>query len=243
MKNRLNVFLGKIPLFSHLTLKEREILANQLTLRQYEKGQPVFFEGEIKDVLYIVFAGRVKLFKLSSAGKEQIIHIYEPCNLFAEVSIFEEKSMPANCTVVEKTTLIELPKQSLLTLISQDPNIAFKMLAMQAKRMRFLTQKIENLTLQDANQRLIHYLVSQVKNPTISTTFTLNISKTTLALLLGISRENLSRLLKKLQTLNLIIVNRQTLTLLNLNKLKTFTKLGSKVPGFMHRQCQKKFNQ
>jgi CRP/FNR family transcriptional regulator len=217
-------FFKKIQLFADLTAKQLSILASESTLCDYKKGDIVFSEGEIKDVLYIVFTGKVKLFKLSSHGKEQIIHIYGPYHLFAEVAIFEEKSMPANCSTIEKTTLVELPKKTLLTLIHTDPSIAFNMLAMQAKRLRFFTQKIENLALQDANQRLIHYLISQIKNPTLSKTFTLSISKTTLALLLGISRENLSRTLKKLQTLNLIKVNRQKFTLININKLRTLVQ-------------------
>jgi CRP/FNR family transcriptional regulator len=223
ISSTLDNFLRKVPLFSDLTPKQLSTLAHESTLRSYTKGRLIFSEGEIKTALYIVFTGKVKVFKLSQEGKEQIIHLYGPRNLFAEVSIFEEKSMPANCAAVEKTTLIELPKKSLLTLIHNDPNIAFKMLAMQAKRMRLLTQKIENLTLQDANQRLVHYLISQVKeSDTMPATFTLNISKTTLALLLGISRENLSRLLKKLQASKLIAVNRQKFTLLNIHQLKTF---------------------
>ena len=220
LKKNLSNLLKQVPIFAHLSPNERLTLTETAMRHQYEKNHLVFVEGDTQSSLYIVLSGSVKIYKTSTAGKEQIIHIHKPLHLFAEVAVFSEQSMPINCMTLEKTTLLEIPKEAVLTLIQKYPSVALKMLAMQAQRLRLLTQKIENLSLKDSNQRLIHYLLAQVEGKREKSSFILTISRTTLALILGISRENLSRLLKKLAVVKLIHYNRQTFTLLDIPELK-----------------------
>jgi CRP/FNR family transcriptional regulator len=155
----LNKFLGKTPLFAGLTAMQLEELAKTCVIRKYDKGKQIFSEGQIASGIYIVYTGQVKIFKLSKQSKEQLVHIFGVYDVFAEAPMFEGTTMPINCTALNKTTLVIIPKTTLLKLISTEPQIAFKMLAIQAKRLRLLTKTIENLTLHDAAQRLARYLL------------------------------------------------------------------------------------
>lgn len=92
----LNKFLGKTPLFSELTPAQLEELAKACVVRKYDKEKRIFSEGQTARGIYIVNSGKVKIFKLSKQGKEQLVHIFGVYEVFAEAPMFEGAAMPIN---------------------------------------------------------------------------------------------------------------------------------------------------
>jgi CRP/FNR family transcriptional regulator len=207
-------FLAKVTLFTDLNDGQRTGLAKNCIIREFARNKPIFYEGDLATGLYIVFTGQVKVFKATDEGKEQIIQIFKQFDLFGEAALFESGTMPVNATTLEPSTILIISKDALLKLIAKEPEVALKMLAIQAKKLRFLTKSIEELTLIDAEQRLVNYLILKAKNSATGNTFKLDIAKTTLATLLGTSRENLSRMLSKLQNAKIITIEGNKVTVL-----------------------------
>ena len=85
-------FLARLPLFRGLPPHELSELSKITSLRSFRQGETVFVEGEPASGFYILFSGKVKIFKLSREGKEQILHIIEPGDSFAEITVFEAGS-------------------------------------------------------------------------------------------------------------------------------------------------------
>lgn len=188
-------FCHKIPLFKNLSPEQIKRIAVSLILKHYTKNETIFLEGSQANSLYIVFTGKVKVFKLSRQGKEQILHILHPTDLLAEVPMFAGENYPANCAALEDTALLCLAREKLLLLIKAEPQIALNMLALQAKRLREFTLQLESVATQDTTERLTKYLQAHQDKAGV---VKLDISLTALAKLLGVSRENLSRTISKM---------------------------------------------
>jgi len=201
-----NDFLKKMSLFSHLSSDELNVLAASLEKHTYLKGEEVFQEGDTADRLYIVYDGSAKIFKSSLDGKEHTLRVMQKHDLIGEVPMFEGGTYPASCTAITDAVLFSIFRPCLLGLIQDDPSIALNMLALQAKRLKEFTLKIEKLTLQKTEQRLADFFIKKAETLTdnrIHVDFN-DINIQNLADYLGVSRENVSRIISKWVKLKII---------------------------------------
>jgi CRP/FNR family transcriptional regulator len=213
--DRVLALIAETPLFSGLgetdLARVREIAVD----RFYGRGETIFLEGDPGDGFYIVAAGRVKIFKVSLEGKEQILHIYGPGNPFGEVPVFSGDNFPANAVTLAKSHLLFFPRSSFVRLIAANPSLSMNMLAVLSMRLREFTVQIENLSLKEVPGRLASYLLylAEEQAPTaghpvqLPQQIQLPISKGQLASLLGTIPETLSRILAKLSGQEMIRVN------------------------------------
>ena len=85
---KLKEFIPTIPLFQDLEQKNYADLANIVLFRKYKKGEMIFSEYDTADGFYVTVSGRVKIFKSSPEGKEQILHIFGTGEPFGEIAVF-----------------------------------------------------------------------------------------------------------------------------------------------------------
>jgi len=225
MKKILEIISG-IPLFSVLPdnqLKEIEQIAVD---KYYDKGEFIFHEGDDGSGFYVVVEGTVKIFKLSSEGKEQILHIFGPGEPFGEVPVFSGQSFPANSEAIAKSHLLYFPRTAIVDLIAANPSLALNMLAVLSMRLRQFTVQIENLSLKEVPARLAAYLIYLAEEQGTESSVTLNISKGQLASLLGTIPETLSRIFAKMNSQNLIEVKDRDIVFLNRHGLEELAEHG-----------------
>ncbi len=186
-----------IPLFSGLADEQMRELAAIVINKPYTRGQIIFQEGEEGRGFYVVQAGRVKIYKLSPDGKEQILHIFGPGEPFAEVPVFAGQRYPANAEALEDSRLWFFPRAGFVDLIRRHPSLALNMLAVLSMRLRQLVNLVEDLSLKEVPARLAAYLLYTAEQKGTHQ-FTLDIPKSQLANLLGTTPETLSRVLATL---------------------------------------------
>ena len=194
------------PLFGGLAEEQLDRVAQISQDITFDRNAPIFWEGDEGRGFYIVAAGKIKIFKLSPEGKEQILHIYGPGQPFGEVPVFAGQHFPANAQAVEKSRLLFFPRQAFIDLITAHPSLALNMLAMLSTRLRQFTIQVENLSLKEVPGRLASYLIYLSEEQNTSETLHLPISKGQLASLLGTIPETLSRILGKMSAQGLIAV-------------------------------------
>lgn len=207
--------LGQIGLFQGLPEDQLEKLVRISEERSFGRGDMIFSEGDEGNGFYVVLAGKVKVFKLSFDGKEQILHIFGPGNPVGEVPVFAGQSFPANAEAMATSTLLFLPRRKLLELYTSNPALAMNMLAVLSMRLREFTRLIENLSLKEIPQRLAAYLLTQPGSDEDEGLVVLQVPKGVLANILGTSQETLSRVLGKMGTAGLIRVNGRKIVLLD----------------------------
>jgi CRP-like cAMP-binding protein len=215
----IGIFLKNIDLFKDLREEQIAKLAKMTQLSDYEKGQHIFYEGDQADGFFVVHSGRVKIFKLSGEGKEQILHVMEPGDPFGEVPMFTGDRYPADAEAVEPSKLLFFSRKSFTNLISREPSLAMGMMATLSRRLLHLTTVIENLSLKEVPERLASYLL-YLHERDKGTDLDLRISKGHLANILGTSPETLSRTLGKLSSRGVIKVQGRNIRLLDLEAMK-----------------------
>ncbi|MFC1494034.1 Crp/Fnr family transcriptional regulator [Thermodesulfobacteriota bacterium] len=190
--------ISSIPFFEGLPPDQINDLAMIASENLYKKGENIFSEGEEANGFYVVGTGRIKVFKLSPEGREQILHIFGPDEVFGEVPVFAGKRFPASADTMEKSRILFFPRDSLISLIEKNPAIALNMLAVLSMRLRRFTSMIDDLSLKEVPGRLAkHFLYLSEQNQGTGE-FELNITKGQLASLLGTIPETLSRILTKM---------------------------------------------
>ena len=204
--NRKRDIITLSPLFGGLAEEQLDRLEQISREMTFDRNTPIFWEGDEGNGFYIVSAGKIKIFKVSPEGKEQILHIYGPGQPFGEVPVFSGQHFPANAQTVEKSRLLFFPRQAFIDLITAHPSLALNMLAMLSMRLRQFTIQVENLSLKEVPGRLASYLLYLSEEQETAEALRLPISKGQLASLLGTIPETLSRILGKMSAQSIIAV-------------------------------------
>ncbi|MEQ9553915.1 MAG: Crp/Fnr family transcriptional regulator [Coleofasciculus sp. G3-WIS-01] len=208
-------FLANTQLWRGLPDEQLDAIATIAIAKSYHKGEVIFVEGEEGNGFFVVKSGRVKVFKLSAEGKEQILEFFGAGEHFAEVPAFDGECFPASATALEKTELLFFERTTFLALLAQQPKIAINMLAIFARHLRRFARLIEDLSLKEVPGRLAAYLLYLSERSEHLEQVELDITKTQLASLLGTIPETLSRVFAKLSQEELISINGSRIRLLN----------------------------
>jgi len=212
--------LGTSLLFSGLPAEQVQKIAGIAVGKHYLKGITVFREGEPGIGFYLVASGRVKIFKLSFDGKEQILHIFGPGEPFGEVPVFHGTPFPANAETLTETELLFFPRAEFVDLVVATPSLALNMLAVLSMRLRRFAAQIENLSLKEVPGRLASHLCYLMDEQRRQDRVVLDIPKGQLASLLGTSAETLSRIFSRMTEEGLIRVEGKTIVILDPERLR-----------------------
>jgi CRP/FNR family transcriptional regulator, dissimilatory nitrate respiration regulator len=195
-------------------------------LMAFDRGEPIFWEGDEGKGFFIVAGGTVKIFKVSAEGKEQILHIYGPGQPFGEVPVFAGEHFPANAQAVDKSRVLFIPRQAFIDLITANPSMALNMLAVLSMRLRQFTIQIENLSLKEVPGRLASYLIYLSEEQRDPDAVRLPVSKGQLASLLGTIPETLSRIFNKMSSQGYIDVQGADIVLRDRQALEALASSG-----------------
>ena len=206
--------LSKTPLFNGLPADQLQEVAQIALDKHFKKGEMIFLEGDEGKGFFIVMGGKVKIFKVSPDGKEQILHIFGPGEPFGEVPVFSGQAFPANAEAITESRLLFFPRATFVERITTTPSLALNMLAVLSMRLRQFTVQIENLSLKEVPNRLAAYLIHLADEQGTRDAVRLNISKGQLASLLGTIPETLSRAFAKMAGQNLIEVHNRNIRLI-----------------------------
>lgn len=220
--------LREIPLFSELSIDQLRQVSFFSKLKQFKKGERVFNEGDFYSGFYILLKGTVKVSKITISGKESVMHIVKSLNAFADVPMFEGGAYPVSAEAIEESIALFVPKEKFLELLSNEPEIALKVLAGFAKKMRSLVNQIEDLSSKEITNRFAKYLIKEIKatgtekfpEPFVK----LLIPKATIASYIGTITETLSRILHKLQKEGIIRIRGKVIFVSDFKKLVELAK-------------------
>lgn len=189
------------PFFDDLATEDLAALGAAMFQRQYPAGQIVLLEEAASSVLYVVQAGRLKLFKTSPRGREQVLRLLRPGDMFNEVAVFDEGPNPASAQTIEDCTLYLLRRRDLMRFVAERPGIALAITRTFAKRLREALALVEDLAFRDVTSRIAKILLEdQDGGP--------RLTQELLAAMAGSRREVVGRALKALSQDNAIRLER-----------------------------------
>ncbi len=211
--------LKATPLFAALDDTEINSLAARCGIRPYSPAEILFSEGEPCKGLYIVVTGRVRIYKMSINGREQVLSVEGPGASVAELPVFDGGSYPASASAIEKTDALFVSRADLRAICLEKPEVSLKMLQVVGARLRRLVGIIEELSFTTVRHRLISWLLRQATTEGRAgergIVFSLNTSHQELAAQIGTVRELVSRNLARLQAQSFIEMNGREITILD----------------------------
>jgi CRP/FNR family transcriptional regulator len=218
MLNKKKILAGSV-LFKGLPSPLLEQLADISLEKHFKRGESIFFEGNEATGFYMVGQGKVKIFKMSLDGREQILHIFGTGEPFGEVPVFNGQPFPANAVSLESSIMLFFPRREFVDLISNTPSLALSMLAVLSMRLRRFAAQVESLSLKEVPGRLAAHLIYLTEEQGRRDRVMLDIPKGQLASLLGTSPETLSRIFAKMSGEGLIRVEGKRIELLRYEEL------------------------
>ena len=211
--------LKQCPLFAGLKEEDLKRIRGIALLKRVGKKEVLFSDGEEAKGFYVILSGKVKLYKISPEGKEQILHMVSAPDAFAEAALFLEGSYPAFAEALADSQLLFFPKRDFIHLIERNPRLSINMIVSLSYFLRKFTSLIEELSLKEVSSRVAKYLMDlslksakDGKNPK---EVDLDLSKTQLASKLGTISETLSRTLSKMKAKGVINVKKNKILILN----------------------------
>jgi CRP-like cAMP-binding protein len=207
--------LRSCQLFVGLPAADISAIAAFIVPKHLGKGEYLFREGSTAEGFYVVQRGAINVHRVNAAGKEQVIHLFQPIESFAEATLATAGGYPADARATEETTVLLVPKKDFIDLLRRRPELALRMLGSMSQHLRVLVGLLDDLTLKDMETRLANWLLKRCPRPLPGgpTIVQLDRTKRVLAAEMGATSETLSRTLAKFRDQKLLRVKGNTITL------------------------------
>ena len=161
MKEENLVLLRKVGLFSELDTGILLQIASVVIEKDFSKGKTIFFEGEEATAIYFVKKGKIKIAKMSEQGKEIIVHILGPGDIFAEVTLFQKNTVyPVTAEVIENAKVGMIRNEDLEKIILEKPQVAVELIRALTEKIMVMQERIRHLGSNDAVDRTIQVLLT-----------------------------------------------------------------------------------
>jgi CRP-like cAMP-binding protein len=224
MNEDVEKVLRETPLFASLTEAEMRALRPRVSTRHFHRGELLFNEGDACMGLFLVASGKIRIFKISTAGREQVLAIEGPGSSFAELPVFDGGNYPASASASEDSELLFISRRDFQNFCREHPDVALKVIAMVGSRLRRLVGIIEDLSFTTVRQRLIALILRLAQTSGTSSKdgvrLELTMSHQDLAAELGTVRELISRNLSRLQAEGFLEVDGRKIVVKDIAGLK-----------------------
>lgn len=207
-----------VPYFAHLDEIALEAVAQSAISRHYGRGEVIFLEGDPCAGLCIIEEGRVKIYKLSQDGREQVVKLIGRGEFFNEVAVLDGGPNPASAMAVLESTLWIIDRGSMLGLLARYPSLAVGIIENLAARARHLLSLVEDLSLRTVSARVAKLLVTQAVGHDDSPR---RMTQQEMAAQLGTVREMVSRVLHSFEEEGLIRFDRHRIVILDQEGLES----------------------
>lgn len=187
-----------VPIFNHLQDEEMEEVAKTTRSISLKKGELLHRAGDASDSLYIIHRGKVKVYRLSENGKEQLIRILQPGDFTGELALFKESIHDDYAEAMENTDICSIQRADLQEFLQRYPNISLKILSEFSSRLGQAESQMTSFATEDVETRIALYLAQQVEENK-SEVYRLPMSRKDLASFLGTTPETISRKLAKFE--------------------------------------------
>jgi CRP/FNR family cyclic AMP-dependent transcriptional regulator len=224
MSGNTEAILRKTPLFASLTEVEMKALAARTARKRFQKDEQLFAEGDPCTGMYFVADGKIRIFKLSPSGREQILAMEGPGSSFAELPVFDGGNYPAAASALENTEVLFISRKDFQNLCREHPDVGLKVIAVVGSRLRRLVGLIEELSFTTVRHRLIALILRQAQAQGVRSAEGIRIELTKshqdLAAELGTVRELVSRNLSRLEAEGFLDVEGRKIVVKDLPRLR-----------------------
>ncbi|MEJ2615692.1 MAG: Crp/Fnr family transcriptional regulator [Ignavibacteriaceae bacterium] len=219
-------YLENFNLFKGLNDDKKAELKRITSMRELNKNEPIYFANDPSTSIFFLKTGRVKIVKYSSDGKENILTLINPGEIFGEMAFLDEKERTDFAITVEPALICAINKDDLGEFINKTPSLNIKMTKLIGLKLKSFSERIEDLVFKDADQRVISFLLRMIdKNgKSIGKQIFVKpfLKHQDIAELAACSRQTVNYILTDLRDKNIINFDRKKLIINDLPALKNY---------------------
>lgn len=214
----------RVQLFDGLSDKQVSDILNSIPIRKYKRNHILIFEDDPIDRVYIVKSGTLKIYR-TYEDKEIILDFVKEHEVIGEVELFSQSSALSSVEVVEDAKIYHLSQAVFIELIYKNKKILENVFRIHHQRFETLNKQIRNLTFYSVLTRVCRVLLGFLEDNEDSTDLTIkNVNQSTIASMIGVTRESVSKAFKDLQDENILYLQPKIITVLNIDKLKVYAE-------------------
>ncbi len=195
----MDATLANAGIFQGVDPQAAEALSSALETVEYPRGSSIFAEGELGDRLYIIIDGKVKVGRHSPDGRENLLAVMGPADMFGELSVFDPGPRTSTAVAVTDVRLATMDRAALRAWIAKRPEIAEQLLRVLARRLRRTNNALADLIFTDVPGRVAKALLQLArqfgKQEDGGLRVTHDLTQEELAQLVGASRETVNKAL------------------------------------------------
>jgi CRP-like cAMP-binding protein len=219
--------IKKVAIFNTLSTEEVKELSRYLISGNLRKKEFIFSEGDPSEWLYIVKTGKVKITKLSNEGKELILEIIPPHEIFGGIAVVRGFPYPANAVAMEDSEVLKISRKNLLSLMDKLPNLMYCMAVNIGDRIKDTHETLKSIALEKVESRIASLLIklsekSGVKVPE-GIAINMKLTKQDIAEMVGTTVETSIRTMSKLAKSGHVISKSGKIIIRDLEKLRSLT--------------------
>ncbi len=191
--------ISLVPIFNHLENDQMDEIMKAIKKVSYQKGEIIYSAGDQSDSLYIVSKGKIRIYRLSESGKEQLVRILTPGDFTGELALFSESIHESYAEAMEETNVCLITRSDLQQFLIKYPSISIKVLAEFSKRLEASEKQTTRFATEKVETRLALFLAECIDDKGPEMELVLPMSKKDLASYLGTTPETVSRKLTELE--------------------------------------------
>lgn len=184
--------VARVPIFNHLPVDELQSIAGKSKMRVFERGAFIHRAGDDSNQLFIIHQGKVKVYRLSEGGKEQLVRILEPGAFTGELALFCNSQHDSYAETMEQSSICMIGRDDFHALVLKYPAISLHVMAELAQRLGTSENQTAVIATTPVDERIGLYLAS-LSEAAKSLSITLPMSRKHLASYLGTTPETISR--------------------------------------------------
>jgi CRP/FNR family transcriptional regulator, anaerobic regulatory protein len=196
--------VSQVPIFNHLDQDQMNEIMTMTRSISYKMGEHIYHAGDDSDSLYIVNKGRIRIYRLSESGKEQLVRILNPGDYTGELALFKKSEHESYAEAMMATGICVIKREDLQELLAKFPTISLKLLNEFSNRLEQSEKQTTRFSTETVETRIGLFLAESIDPELDSNEITLPMSKKDLASYLGTTPETISRKLAELEDKGLI---------------------------------------
>ncbi|MFX4273989.1 Crp/Fnr family transcriptional regulator [Propionibacteriaceae bacterium Y1685] len=217
--------LRQAPLFKRLETEAAASLAAAMTTIHLDRGEVLFHEGDTGDQLYVVVSGKIKLGRSGSAGRENLLAVLGPGQMFGELSLFDPGPRSTTASAVTPADLKSVQHDELIEWLTGRPEVARGLLGQLAGRLRHANDVVSDLVFSDVPGRVAKALLDLASRfgepaPTGGLNVHHDLTQEELAQLVGASRETVNKTLADFAARGWIRLEPRSVTILDIERVE-----------------------
>jgi CRP-like cAMP-binding protein len=216
-------YLKSCDLFERLTPEQIARLEARSRSRTFARGSLVYLPAQQNDSVLLLASGRIKLYHNTSDGKQAVLALVEPGELFGELAILDRGLREEFAEAVENSTVVLIPAGEIQRLMETHPRVSLEVTRLMGLRRQRVERRLKSLLFHSNRERLVHLLLELVEQYGRSmldgVSLGIKLSHQDLASMIGSTRETVTVLLGELQAEGSIIVRRRQILLTQMELL------------------------